>query len=153
MTVIVFSVPAVPVAQPRPRATTGGGGRPRMVEAQHRHPVHAFKATVRHAARLVYEGPPLDCPLTMELLFLMPRPGRLRWKTRAMPRCPFTAKNKDWDNLGKAVSDALNELIYVDDGLLWDVHVRKEFASGDEQPHVEIRIETTEAAKAAERSE
>lgn len=140
-----FTVPAVPVAQPRPRAVTGGDGKARMANSDSRHAIHSFKATCRHAAMQAYSGPPLDCPLRMSLVFVMPRPDRLRWKSRPMPREPYCAKNKDWDNLGKAVSDALNELIYTDDGLLAFVTVEKCYAAGDEQPHVEVTIEPLEA--------
>lgn len=108
------------------------------------HPVQSFKASVRMAAREAYDGAPLSVPLSMQLVFVMPRPEKFRWKSRPMPRFPFVNKNKDWDNLGKSVSDALNEILYVDDGLLWRVVIEKVFAAGDEQPHVEVTITPTE---------
>jgi Holliday junction resolvase RusA-like endonuclease len=147
--VIKFTVPAVPIAQPRPRAVAGGGGSAyaRMIEASSSHPVYAFKASVRMAAAAAYEGPPLDVPLQMSLLFVMPRPQSMRWKTRTMPRAPYCAKKKDWDNLGKAVSDALNEVLYTDDGLLWNVNVTKVYAAGDEAPHVEVTVTRSESTR------
>ena len=134
---ISFHVPAVPVAQPRQRHTKSG-----FNYTPSNHPVQAFKASVRLAAREAYSGPPLDVPLTMKLVFVMPRPGRLLKKNSPCERLPFSNKNKDWDNLGKSVSDALNELMYVDDGLLWDVSVQKVYESRFEQPHVEVTIST-----------
>lgn len=148
MSAITFVVPAVPVAQPRQRHRIihSGGRSFAQNYTSAKDPVQAFKATIRLSAREAYSGPPLDQPLSMRLVFVMPRPDKLRWKSRPMPRVPFCNKNKDWDNLGKAVSDALNELIYVDDGLLWKVEIEKWFASGDEQPHVAVTITPTEAA-------
>lgn len=139
---ITFVVPAVPVAQPRQRhrAITSNGRTFTQNYTSEKHPVQSFKATVRMAAQQAYSGPPIDAPLSMELVFVMPRPGRLSKKKSPTGRIPFCNKNKDWDNLGKSVSDALNELIYVDDGLLFSVRVEKWFASRFEQPHVEVTI-------------
>src|SRR5262249_4921828 len=100
---IAFTVPAVPVAQPRQRhrVALGATGKqwvqnytPRTGKAQD------FKATVRMAAREIYEGPPIDGPIELAITFIMPRPGKLRWKTRAMPRCWHCTK-PDIDNLAK----------------------------------------------------
>ena len=57
-----------------------------------------------------------------------------------MKRYRYTAKKNDWDNLGKAVSDALNGLAYRDDGQIWACHVERWVASGDEQPHCRLAI-------------
>lgn len=140
---IHFTVPAVPVAQPRPRACmvgSGAGARPGIIGAKAKHPTNAFKAAVAHAAALAYAGPPLAMPLVMRIVFVFPRPAAKRWKTRPMPREPYAAKKNDWDNCGKAVCDALNKRLFADDGLLYDVHVERWIASGDEQPHVEVTI-------------
>jgi Holliday junction resolvase RusA-like endonuclease len=140
--VIQFIVPAVPVAQPRQRhrVVQSGGRTFTQNYTPSKHPVQSFKATVRMAAQQAYDGPPLNEPLTMRLLFVMDRPGRLLQKKSPPGRIPFCNKNKDWDNLGKSVSDALNGLVYVDDGLLWSVSVEKVFGSRLEAPHVEVTI-------------
>ena len=137
---IAFNVPAVPVAQPRPRAfVVGGSGR--MADVPSKHPIHDFKASVRVTFAAVYQGPPLEGPLAMTCVFVMPRPRNLIWKTKPMPRVPYTVSKNDWDNLGKGVSDALNGVAYRDDGQLWDVRVQRWIAAGDEAPHVEICLE------------
>ena len=137
--VIEFRVNAVPVAQPRPRAVMRGN-RAGMADAPKSHAIHDFKTSVREAFRRKYQGPPLDCPLVLEIEFVMPRPGRLIWKTRPMPREPYSAKKNDWDNLGKGVCDALNKFAFTDDGLIWDCRVVRWIASGDEAPHCMVRI-------------
>ncbi len=138
---IRFTVNAVPVAQPRQRH--------RVVEANGRtftsnytpakHPVQAFKASVRLALSRVYAGAPLDGPLELRVVFLMPRPGRLRWKTRPMPRLPHESK-PDSDNLLKALKDSLSGLAWHDDAQVSDVVSRKRYAAGDEPPHCEVEI-------------
>ena len=137
-----IKVEAVPVAQPRPRAVSFAG-RARMANSPKSHPVHDFKASVRQAWSQSYLGPPLDEPLVMRIVFVMPRPTAKVWKTKPMPREAYVAKKNDWDNLGKAVCDALNKFAYTDDGLIWRCEVIRQIASGDELPHVMIDIACT----------
>ncbi|MEM9588985.1 MAG: RusA family crossover junction endodeoxyribonuclease, partial [Planctomycetota bacterium] len=98
-------VPAVPVAQPRPRATIRGFHA--AVYTPSKHPVEAFKATVRMAAADVMRGrAPLQGPLRVDAEFVFPRPRNRVWKTKPMPRERHT-KKPDRDNLDKAALDAL----------------------------------------------
>lgn len=149
---IQFTVPAVPVAQPRPRATMrkGKGGKTHagIHEVTHiknadgsrkPHPVNAYKATVRHAAAREYSGPPLAGPLDVTIECVMPRPNKLIWKTKPMPRAPHVSA-PDCDNLAKSTLDALRQLCWVDDAQIYKLTVDKYIASGDEQPHVVITI-------------
>lgn len=151
---IRFDVPAVPVAQPRPRAVNNGG-HARIHEATHvkgadgvrrEHPIVAFKATVRHAAALAYQGPPLTEPLEAELVFVMPRPKTLIWKRKPMLRLPHVS-TPDVDNIAKAVFDSLNERVFVNDSQVWKLTASKFIAAGDEQPHVEVTLQTLEVAQ------
>ena len=135
-----FTVPAVPVAQPRARAVSTGMGA-RVYGAKKSHPVHAFKAAVMSSFSAAWDEPPHDGPVSLSLLFVMPRPSAKVWKTKPMPREAYIAKKNDWDNLGKSVCDALNKLAWVDDGLIWKAEVERVIAAGDEQPHVEVVIE------------
>lgn len=147
-TTISFIVPAVPVAQPRAVATNIHGHarvyEPRTVKTatgRQPHPIAEFKAAVKMAARQAYSGPPLDCPLIVDVTFVFPRPAGLFWKTKPMPRLPH-AKKPDRDNCDKAVLDALKGLCWVDDCQACSGRIEKWIASGSEQPHVEVRIET-----------
>jgi Holliday junction resolvase RusA-like endonuclease len=105
-----------------------------------KHPVNVFKAAVALAAESAYRGPVLDCPLSMRIVFVFPRPSSKVWKKRPMPREPYATKKNDWDNCGKSVCDALNRRLFADDGLLVSVTVERWIASGDEQPHCHITI-------------
>lgn len=133
-----FVVPAVPVAQPRHRASVMGG-RVHVYGAKSDHPVHAYKATLLHAAREAYDGPPLQGRVQIDLLFLFPRPQRLIWKKRPMPRCEHVTK-PDRDNLDKATLDALKGLLFVDDCQVVG-SIDKLYAAGDEQPCVLVSVQ------------
>lgn len=145
---IVIRVPAVPVAQPRPRATMGHGGRARVHEvstiknsdgSRKPHPIAAFKATVRMAAQQAYNGPPLTGPLCCDVVAVFPRTAGQTWKRRPMPRLRHE-KKPDRDNLDKAIMDSLTGILWIDDCQVCDGRILKWIASGDEQPHVVITV-------------
>ena len=135
---IKFEVPAVPIAQPRARATRVGKFV-RMYEADGKHAIHSFKAAVQICAKQAYKGPPLTGPLTMSLVFVFPRGSNKIWKTRPMPRY-VKATAPDADNLAKSCLDSMNKLTFADDGQVVSLYLAKWHAAGDEQPHVEVVI-------------
>lgn len=138
---IKFTVPCVPVAQPRPKATTIHG-KARMYEAKKAHPIHTFKAAVQLAwnqtRHLTCEG-----PLAMRLVFVFPRNPNVA--KRQPGRLPKVTK-PDNDNLAKGVCDTLNNLAYHDDAAIVKLEVEKWTGAIGEQPHVEITIEPLTAA-------
>jgi Holliday junction resolvase RusA-like endonuclease len=134
---IDFTVHAVPVPQPRPRAFSRNG-HAAVYEAPRRHPVHAFKALVRLAA-MEHAGPALEGPLAVAFVFVMPRPKAMCWKTRPTPRVPHDSK-PDLDNLQKSILDALS-ILWHDDAQVAKVDAEKWVAAGDEVPHVRVRVE------------
>ena len=137
MTNITFTIPTVPVAQPRQRHANIGGHLRNYIPKDN--PVWAFKAAAQMAAADAYQGQPLDHPLCVDLVFVMPRPKSMVWKKRPMPRAPY-GKKPDRDNLEKSLYDALNGLLWRDDSLICDGRVQKVYAAGDEQPHVEVIV-------------
>lgn len=138
---IHFTVPTIPVAQPRQRhRVVSSGGRTFASNYTPKNdPVNAYKAAVQLAAREAYSGPPLDGPLALLAIFVFPRPKAMRWKTKPMPRVPHCGK-PDADNLIKSLTDALNGLTIVDDSRFASVVAAKWIAEGDEQPHCVVTI-------------
>jgi Holliday junction resolvase RusA-like endonuclease len=128
---IRFTIPAVPVAQPRAKATTING-KARMYEAAGKHPIHAFKAIAMIMASQVHRGPPLEGPLAVSLEFVFACKSKRERKPKAT--------RPDSDNLAKGLLDSLNGLLYLDDGQVCDLHVTKWHAKGDEQPHVTVEV-------------
>ena len=141
MALIKFVIPTVPVAQPRQRHATRGG----MVVSYlpQDHPVWAFKSTARYSASQVYQGAPLEGPLFVHAVFVMPRPKALCWKRKPMPRQWHTAK-PDSDNLQKALYDALSGMLWRDDRQICQSRTDKVIASGDEAPRVEVTVNVLE---------
>lgn len=138
---IRFTVPAVPVPQPRQRHSVRGTGGKMFVTnyTPGKHPVNDYKATVRLAFAESYQGPPLEGPVKMLIRCVFPRTKGKTWKTRPMPRELYQG-NKDWDNLAKSTCDALLKLAFVDDKQVCIGTVEKWMAAGDEQPHVYVEI-------------
>lgn len=133
--VVEFIVPAIPVPQPRPRATIRGNHA--AVYHPKNTPVEDFKATCRLAASEAYSGPPLDGPLRLDVEFVFPRPKAMFWKTKPMPRVWHT-KKPDRDNVDKSLMDALSGLLWHDDSQVCDGRIQKWTAAGDEQPHARL---------------
>ena len=134
---IQFFVDAAPVAQPRQRHAVRNGISMSYIPKEH--PIHAFKTLVRIRAKEAYKGPPLKGPLIACFVFLLPRPARLVWKTRAMPRT-WAAGRPDADNFCKAVLDAMTGLVFEDDSQVVELRAQKFYASGDEAPGVHVFV-------------
>lgn len=135
---IRFTVPAIPVAQPRQRHSLFGGHVRNYTPTKH--PVNAFKAAVQMAAATAFRGAPLAGPLRVDLVFVFPRPKAKCWKTRPMPREPHVGR-PDVDNLFKSLADALTGAgLWRDDSQVCSSRIEKWVAAGDEQPHVEVVI-------------
>lgn len=150
---IEIYVPAVPVAQPRQRhrvVKPSGGKAFATNYTPATDPVNAYKASVRAAAHEAYSGPPLEGPLRMGMVFVLPR-TKPAWLTKKVfpgwwqawkdgERIPHATSRNDLDNLMKSTLDSLSGLTYLDDGQLFAGPVSKWLAATDEQPHVEIGI-------------
>jgi Holliday junction resolvase RusA-like endonuclease len=107
-----FRVRGNPTPQPRPKARAFNG-HAQVYEVKRRadgttHPIVGWRQAVAEAARKALGGrPAIAVPVIVSTLFLLPRPGRLVWKRREMPRIPHDSK-PDKDNLDKALMDALS---------------------------------------------
>lgn len=139
---ITFTVPAIPVAQPRQRHRVVQAKSKTFVQnyVPRKHPVGDFKAVIRLAFQSAAARPPFEGPVGLKLAFVLPRPRTMIWKTKPMPRLRRSSGRMDWDNLAKAFTDALNGLAWRDDSQICIAHVELFVAGGDEGPGVEARI-------------
>lgn len=117
---LTFVVPGEPV--PWARARTNGK----------RHYTDPKVATYKRAVATVAQaniGPrgPIAGPLTLEIVAVLPIPQSWPNKRRAaaLEGREWPNSKPDWDNLGKAVSDALNGVLYVDDAQVVRASVEK----------------------------
>jgi Holliday junction resolvase RusA-like endonuclease len=124
---VTFVVEGDPVAQPRPRISTAGGfGRAYVPSG---HGIHAYRLDVQAAARRAFRRP-LDGPVEVVLQFELPRP-KSHWCKRGLSSsAPAYPGKPDWDNLSKAVCDALNAVAYHDDSQIVRTTVTKTYIPG-----------------------
>lgn len=139
--IVRLTVRCEPMAQPRPRAFRMGKG----VRVYEPTASRGWKATFRDMLVLELKRigqdpahpafPAEPVSMTIEAAFTCPKsdyrktlPRSRRWHTG----------NKDVDNVAKAVLDACNGLLYLDDGQVAQLEVRKLIAAQDETPYVMI---------------
>jgi len=141
MDAIEFFVDHKPIAQPRQRHRIIGFGEGSFVHnyTPSAHPVQSFKDAIRNGAKKAYFNPAGCGPYAVRLVLLFPRPKRMVWKKRPMPR-EVHASKPDVENVGKAVLDALTGIIWVDDSQVCDLRIQKFYASGSEKAGVLVEI-------------
>lgn len=125
-----ITVPGNPVPQPRPRFSSRGGFARAYVPAKH--PVHAYRQAIALLAQSSYAalglGPHTgDVAISIDAVFGRP-PSHKRLGDKA-PRRPVKS---DWDNVAKAVCDALNGVAYLDDDQIIQAHVTRRYAEPGE---------------------
>jgi Holliday junction resolvase RusA-like endonuclease len=130
-------VPMGPVPQPRQRMGKirfgRRAGRP-VSYTPDDDPVHTYKQYVRLEAET--GGVVLSGAVELRLLFVLPRPMSIIWKTRPMPR-KWVGVKPDVDNLAKSTMDAMKGVWWVDDAQVAVLTVFKCYAAGGEEPFVE----------------
>jgi crossover junction endodeoxyribonuclease RusA len=139
MDVITFFVPGLPVAQPRQRtrvvATAGRTFTQNYTPSTH--PVQDWKATIRLAASSQTE-PMMEGPLMLGVDFVFPRPKSQTRKAGNV--ATWKATKPDWDNLGKALADALTGILWRDDAQLAVVLIRKKVAGDGDTVGTTVKV-------------
>lgn len=121
---ITFTVPGDPVPQPRPRVSTRGGFARAYVPSKH--PVHGYRSSLAAAARaagLTQTGDPLS--VVIDAVFERPKSHLCKAGVKATaPVLP----RPDVDNVGKAVLDALQDVM-GDDTMVARLVVEKSYGT------------------------
>ena len=132
-----YVIPGPAVAQGRPRLTTIGG-HPRAYDPKKS---RDYKAYIQLCVK--EQGAPEE-PLTGEISLLIveyraiPQSWSKRKHEEALLGDITPTTRPDWDNVGKAVCDALNGLVWKDDAQIVRAEVRKNY---DDEPRVAIEVE------------
>jgi Holliday junction resolvase RusA-like endonuclease len=130
---VTFTVPGVPIAQPRQRYTRTG-----INYTPSQHPVQQWKARVVFAWHDLHQEP-LAGPVRLEVYFEMPRPKKYLAK-KWLGVLLWHVKRPDADNLIKAIKDALNGLAWHDDSQVCQLYVEKRYTAGGEEPKATITV-------------
>lgn len=120
-----FTIPMEPKGKKEARRTRFG---------VHKHPeTRADMLLIADAVREQYDGPPLDCPLS-----LLIRAYRTRPKSR--PRDEWADTKPDADNIHKLITDALEGVLWVNDSRIVDTRCLKKFAPEGAPGWIEIEV-------------
>lgn len=124
--------------------TPVGKGRARFVKATGRtytpQKTVAFEGLVALAGQEAMAGAaPLDGPMTLliDAYFPIPKSRPKKWQAAARAGAVRPTGKPDGDNVMKAVGDALNTIVWVDDSQIVDARVRKLYS---DTPRTVIRV-------------
>ena len=132
-TEIEIFVHGTPKGQPRPRAFSRGG----MTRVYDPGTAEGWKSAIAEEIREHLPEKPLEHPVWLSLVFVMPRPklhyGSGKNAGKLKPDAPYYFTPKpDADNLAKAVMDALTQVgLWRDDSLVCKLTVVKRYESVD----------------------
>ena len=99
-----------------------------------------YEALTAQIAAAHWQGEPSTGPIRLTLVVVKARPKRLCRKADPEGRI-LCIVPVDLDNVAKAVSDAMNGFVYVDDGQIYELVATKWYAAKGERPRVEVTVE------------
>lgn len=127
---VCFSVQGLPRTQGSMRAFVPKGRSWPVVVHEKGRELESWRSLVAGEARRVAPSEPWAGPVSLDVVFLLPRPGghygsgrnaeRLRPAAPLLPAC-----KPDLDKLLRGIGDALRGVLYRDDAQLVDVRARK----------------------------
>jgi Holliday junction resolvase RusA-like endonuclease len=127
-----FVIPGVPMASARARTT---GNHHYVTQRQKAYRRAAGLLALRAmAGRGLFTGP---VALAMVAVFEPPASWTKAKRAAALAGEVVPVVKPDWDNLGKIVSDAMNEVVYKDDAQIFEAHVSKRYG---EMARVEVAV-------------
>lgn len=138
---VTFHVPGQPVPQPRHKISTRGGFGRAYIPA--RHPIHAYREAIALAAKLAAKERREGGGVRLEISFAFERPPSHWTKSGLAKGAPTIPPKCDWDNLGKAVSDAITDskAIWYDDEQVVEAIVRKRYCRRGEPPGTTVTVQ------------
>ena len=133
---VYFVVTGKPVGKGRPRASTRGGFVRMYTDAK----TLGYEAAIAdEAARAMSGAEPFETPMQMQVscYYPIPKSWPKRIKQGAIDEEVFPKVKPDLDNVVKAVLDALNGVVYLDDAQVVNLVATKRYAT---EPRVEVYI-------------
>lgn len=129
-----FTVPGPPVAKGRPRLGKYTTYTPEKTVNYENLVQFSYLQKYKNAE-------PMEGYLKIEMLFFMPIPKSTSKKRKELmlQRKILPDKKPDYDNMAKAISDALNNIAYKDDNQIVEAHIYKFYCY---DPRAEVFIES-----------
>ena len=139
MSNIHFIIPGEPKGKGRPRFARMGKFTKTYSPAETVNFENWVKLCFQQAMRANgFEMIPAGVPIAVSIISRFSWPQSMSQKKRQVT--PYVTKKPDWDNIGKAISDALNGIAYHDDSQIADGSVKKVYC--DTNPRIEVTITT-----------
>ena len=134
---IEFQIPGAPVGKGRPRFTRRGA----FVATYTDEKTASYESLVRMAAgQVMAGGSPVDypCACEIEILITPPESWSQKKKSSALEGRVWPTTKPDLDNVAKAILDACNSIVWVDDKQVVTLAVSKRYSLKN---CVNVRIE------------
>jgi Holliday junction resolvase RusA-like endonuclease len=143
---VVVELPGPPRGKGRPRSriATGKAGQ-QFVAVYTDKETRSYEAMLRYAAEQSMQGrPPFDCAMNVWVIAFMPIPmgWSQRQKALALEGARRPTGRPDADNLNKAILDACNKIVWVDDSRIVKLLIEKHY---DERPRLRMEVWVTPA--------
>lgn len=105
-------------------------------------PTLKYQKLVADSYKQKYGELKLDGNLVMDIVAYFGVPKSLsKKKKNELYGKPNTQHNGDIDNVAKSILDGLNGVAYLDDTIIYDLHIRKYYVWGEDDPErVEVKI-------------
>ena len=123
MTQLHVVLPGQPVGKGRPRFGGGRAYTPKKTK-DYEQLLAAAARFEMDQARL--EATELPCKMLILAQFAIPK-SWAKWRQQAAQLGEYTPGRPDIDNVAKAVLDAFNGIVYVDDAQVFDLQVKKTY--------------------------
>lgn len=140
---IRVEIPGEPHSQTRPRMRVVHAGGKSFAHTYEAKGSRDWKATAQEHMRRVMEAAkqqPITGAARVRILAIFACPTSKHRKTAPRPREWYRGQ-KDWDNIGKAVCDAANGVLWIDDRQVAIGEVRAIVGAQGEAPRVILRVD------------
>lgn len=124
---VAFVVPGVPVGKGRPRFARRGNFVSTYTDSKTASYENLVKVKAEQAmiGRALFEG---AVYIHIALFITPPESWSQKKKNAALAGDIYPTVKPDWDNCGKGICDAINEIVFKDDKQVVDAHVIKRYA-------------------------
>jgi len=146
---LTFSVAGVPKPQPRPKAQVRRiGGRSMAHIYTPSTGCKEWRDAVAAGCRLAFRDEPLTAGMRVRIVVYTPRPQRLCKKSSPEGPVPMIETGKgDADNYAKAVLDAIEGILFVNDAQVYSLKCDKFYAAKGCRPGAVVKVWVNEEGR------